>query len=401
MHLRILQAVGVALALGAATAIVTGPAVAPAAYAATVRPAVGKPLQAAISLANSGKGAAAMAKVHEAESVSGLTAGEQSAITQTKNYVAAKTGSGGSATGCKAKFANDYNAGRYRDVVGADADCLRKSGGFDAQAQIIVAQAYYLMGDYGTTIRMLHNMGQSDQVLSLLMSAAAKQGDTKTEGDVAERLILKGQSKYWTYLLAAADATRGLSDHENLDIYRIRYLTGNMRSKDDYELMTQLAIQLKFPTEAQAIAQKGFDVKMLEGDRDTRLLNLAKTQAAKDTANLANAEKQANAAKTGDALVQYGENLWGYGRYQDAVNAIQAGIKKGGLTRPNDANMALGVALLSVGQKDAALKAFGSVKNEPAAEAVAHLWTVYARSGGTAKSVSASDAGKPAGGRSR
>jgi hypothetical protein len=255
------------------------------------------------------------------------------------------------------------------------------------------------MGDYGTTIRMLRNMGESDQVLSLLMSAAGKQGDTQTEGQVAERLILKGQSKYWTYLLASADATRGLSDHANLDIYRVRYLTGNMRSKDDYELMTQLAIQLKFPTEAQTVAQKGFDVKMLEGDRDTRLLNLAKTQAAKDTANLATAEKQANTAKTGDALVQYGENLWGYGKYQDAANAIQAGIKKGGLSHPNDANIALGIALLSSGQRDPALKAFGSVKNEPAAETVAHLWTIYARSGGTAKSAAAATG--QAGGRSR
>ncbi|HTK80188.1 MAG TPA: hypothetical protein VL286_07075 [Rhizomicrobium sp.] len=399
MHLRTLQAVGVTFALGTMAFVATAPATAPVAQAATVRPAVGKPLQAAVSLANAGKGAAAMAKVHEAESVGGLTAGEQAAISQTKNFIAAKTGSGGGATGCKAKFANDYNAGRYRDVAGADADCLRKSGGFDAQAQIIVAQAHYLMGDYGTTIRMLRNMGESDQVLSLLMSAAGKQGDTQTEGQVAERLILKGQSKYWTYLLASADATRGLSDHANLDIYRVRYLTGNMRSKDDYELMTQLAIQLKFPTEAQTVAQKGFDVKMLEGDRDTRLLNLAKTQAAKDTANLATAEKQANTAKTGDALVQYGENLWGYGKYQDAANAIQAGIKKGGLSHPNDANIALGIALLSSGQRDPALKAFGSVKNEPAAETVAHLWTIYARSGGTAKSAAAATG--QAGGRSR
>lgn len=397
MLLKDIQAAGVALVLGASVAAGATALSTQIVQAATVRPAVGKPLQQAISLANSGKGSAALAKVNEAESVGKLTPSEQQAIAQTKSYIAAKTGSGGGATGCKAKFANDYNAGRYHDVVGADADCLRKSGAFDAQSQIIVAQAYYLMGDYGTTIRMLHNMGQSDQVLSLLMSAAGKQGDTQTEGQVAERLILKGQSKYWTYLLASADATHGLSDHENLDIYRIRYLTGNMRNKDDYELMTQLAIQLKFPTEAQTVAQKGFDVKLLEGDRDTRLLNLAKTQAAKDSANLANVEKQANAAKTGDALVQYGENLWGYGRYQDAMNAIQAGIKKGGLSHPNDANMALGIASLSAGQRDAALKAFASVKNEPAAQTVAHLWTVYAKSGGTAKSASAESSGKTAG----
>src|ERR1043166_7191715 len=208
MTLKPLQAFGIALALGGAALV--GSATLPlvsTAQAATVRPAVGRPLQAAISLANQGQAGAALAKVREAESVSGLTGSEQAAIAQTRAYIGAKPGAGGSAVGCKAKFANDYNGGRYREVVGEDADCLRKSGGYGYSDEIIVAQAYYLMGDYNTAIRMLRGMGDSDQVLSLLMSAAGKAGDTQTEGAVAERLILKGQSKYWTYLLPPADHT--------------------------------------------------------------------------------------------------------------------------------------------------------------------------------------------------
>jgi len=384
MHSGVLKAVGLALLLGGGAIVPALTAFAPAAYAATVRPAVGKPLQEAISLANAGKGSAAMAKVHEAESVSGLTSSERAAISQTQNYIAAKTGAGGSALGCKAKFATDYNAGRYRDVAGADAACLRKGGGLDFQSQVIVAQAYYLMGDYATAIKLLRGLGNSDQVLSLLMSTAAKAGDTQTEGQVAERLILQGQSKYWTYMLAAADSARGLSDHGNLDIYRIRYATGNMRNAEDYELLTQLALQLHFPAEGLAAAQKGFSAKLLQGDRDMRLLNLAQTQAQKDTANLPNLQKQANASKTGDALVSYGENLWGRGQYDDALNAIQAGIKKGGLSKPDEAQISLGIAQLSAGHKDDALKTFSGVNGTPGAQTVAHLWSVYARSGGSA-----------------
>jgi hypothetical protein len=401
MTLKLLQAFGIALAVAGATVVGTGVGPLSTAQAATVRPAVGKPLQAAISLANAGQASAALAKVREAESVSGLTGSEQSAIAQTRAYIGAKTGAGGSAVGCKAKFANDYNGGRYHEVVGEDADCLRKSGGYGYTEEIIVAQAYYLMGDYGTAIRMLRGMGDSDQVLSLLMSAAGKSGDTQTEGSVAERLIMKGQTKYWTYFLASADNTRGLTDHQNLDIFRVRFATGNMRNTEDYELMTQLAIQLGFPTEAQGVAQKGFDVKLLQGDRDTRLLNLAKTQAAKDSAGLTAAQQQAAKAKTGDLSVKLGENLWGYGKYEDAANAIQAGIKKG-VSQPNDANMALGIAQLSAGQKDAAIRTFTSVKGTPAAETVAHLWSIYARAGGVAAAPAATpEAPKPTGHRRR
>src|SRR4051812_6116084 len=396
MKSTILRAVGVAVLLSGVVMMPSESSFVSIAQAATVRPVVGKPLQQAISLANAGKGAAAMAKVHEAESAGKLTSSEQSAIAQTRNFIAAKTGSGGSSLGCKAKFATDYNAGRYREVVGPDADCLRKGSGYDFQSQVIVAQAYYLMGDYTTAVRMLRGLGNSAQVLSLLMSAAGKAGDTQTEGQVAERLILQGQSKYWTYMLTAADATRGLTDHQNLAIYRIRYATGTMRNAEDYELMTQLAIQLHFPTEAVAVAQKGFSVKLLQGDRDMRLQALAQAQAAKDTANLPNLQKQANASKTGDLLVQYGENLWGRGQYADAVNAIQAGIKKGGLDKPDEAQLSLGIAQLGAGQKDAAMKTFGGIKGSPAAQTVAHIWSVYVRSGGTGTtSASAGNSAAP------
>jgi hypothetical protein len=405
MNSKILRAVGVAFLLSGAAMLPPAGSFVGTAQAASARPAVGKPLQQAVALANAGKGAAAMAKVHEAESVSKLTGAEQSLIAQTKQFIAAKTGAGGSSLGCKAKFATDYNAGRYKDVVGADAACLRKSGGLDSSSQVIVAQAYYLMGDYPTAIKLLRGLGNSDQVLSLLMSAAAKSGDTETEGLVAERLILQGQSKYWTYMLAAADRAPKLTDHFNLDIYRVRYLTGNMRNAEDYELLTELALEFHFPAEALTVAQKGFADKKLHGDRDARLLAKAQTEAAKDAANLANMQKKASAAKTGDDLVSYGENLWGRGQYDDAVNAIQAGIKKGSLGKPEEAQLSLGIAQLSAGHKDEALKTFGAVKGTPAAETVAHLWTVYARSGGTGKSSEAANGGNeqpsPAAGKKR
>ncbi|HEX7725966.1 MAG TPA: tetratricopeptide repeat protein [Rhizomicrobium sp.] len=352
---------------------------------AAARPQVGKLLQQAIDLAKSGSTSAASSKVQQAEAVGGLTPGDQQAIAQVKSFIAAKSGSG--ATGSKAKFAADYNAGRYAQVVGPDAEELRKAGQYDAQAQLIVAQAYYLMGNYQQAIKLLSGLsGETAQ--GLLMSAAHKSGDTVAEQKAAEHLILGGQPKYWTYMLAGADATRGLTDHETLDIARIRLLTGNMRNAEDYQLAAELAIQYGLPTEASAIAQKGVDAKLLTDARSQRLVGLAKTNAAKDAANLANAMKAANASKSGDLLVKLGENLTGMGKAQDAINAIQAGIKKG-VTDANDAQMRLGQAYLAAGHKNDAVQAFNSVKGDPKAEMVAHIWSLYARTGGTMQAAAA------------
>jgi hypothetical protein len=377
-----------AAALLLTTAGVAGGVIATTTVAeAAARPQVGKLLQQAIDLAKGGSTSAANAKVSQAEAVGGLTPGDQAAIAQVKSFIAAKSGSG--AQGARGKFNNDYNAGRYAQVVGPDADELRKAGQFGGNDQLIVAQAYYLMGNYASAIKALNGLS-GDTAQALLMSAAAKSGDVAAEQRAAERLILNGQSKYWTYMLAGADATRGLTDHETLDIARLRLLTGNMRNAEDYQLAAELAIQFGLPTEASMIADKGMEAKMLNDARSQRLVGLTKAAAAKDAANLPNLMKQANAAKNGDLLVKLGENLTGMGKTDDAINTIQSGIKKG-VTNAGDAQMRLGQAQLAAGQKDAAVRTFNGIKGDPKQEMVAHVWSLYARTGGTMQTAAATD----------
>ena len=131
------------------------------------------------------------------KSVGGLTASEQSAIAQTKSFIAAKTGNfsggGGSATAAATKFAADYNAQRYSAVTGEDVDLLKKYGAFTAQDQIIVAQAYYLSGRAAQAVTYLKPMVSgshpSQDALNLLQSAAYKAGDNETLRFALEKLV--------------------------------------------------------------------------------------------------------------------------------------------------------------------------------------------------------------------
>jgi tetratricopeptide (TPR) repeat protein len=314
--------------------------------------------------------------------MSGLTPGDQQAIEQTKNYIAAKGGSGGGA-GARIKFVNDYNAGHYKDVVGPDADELRKSGGFSGDDSLIVAQAYYLMGDNASAIRLLRTM-HSEGALTLLMNAAIKAGDIASVRDAEEQLVVTyNQPKYWAYLLQNADSTPGMSPENTMDVYRIRLLTGSMRNQDDYMTAAEVAIQINCPTEAQAIVQKGIDAKVLVSDpnRIARLLNMAKTQAGAEAAGLAKAAQAADAAKTGDAGVRLSEEYWGMAQYQQALDAAKAGIAKG-TSDDALAQIRLGMAYVGLHQKDGAVKAFNqAVKTatKPGDTAVARLWLDYAK----------------------
>lgn len=356
------------------------------AMAATVRPQVGAALNAAIKDASSGNASGANEKIHEAESAPNLTASEQQAIEQTKNYVAAKTGNfsagGGSATAAKAKFAADYNAGRYSAVVGPDVELLRRYDAFDAESEVIVAQAYYLMRNYDTCIRYVQSIGRVGQsTLELLMRCAYEaHNEPAMQGALEELVVDYNQPKYWSDLLDSANRTSGLSTPDMLDVYRLRLLTGSMKSKDDYETAAEIAIQLGLPTEAETFAEKGLESKMLAPDRGARLLNMAKGQAAADLSGLTAAQAAAAASKNGDAYIKVGEDCWGMGRYQEAVSDIKAGIAKG-TTNQDEAEIRLAMAYIGLHQRDQAVHALNAVSRSAPAhtQTIARLWSIYAR----------------------
>jgi len=386
MNSRKLRGVALTLFLAVGFAC-TGPAGTPtSAQAAGVRPQVGKPLQAAIALANKGNSSAALSEVRQAESVGGLTASEQQAIAQTREFIAAKTGNfsggGGSATAARAKFAADYNAGRYNAVTGEDVELLRKYGAFGGDDQLIVAQAYYLSGRAAQAVSYLRALTSgahpSEAALKLMYSAAYKAADSDAMRAALERLVLDyNRPEYWANLLQIAEGAKGLKDHQTLDVFRLRLLTGTMKTPDDYTTAAEMALEFGSAAEASNIVQKGIDAKVLSGDRATKLLNTAKAQAATDAANFPKTAAAAAKARTGDDAVRLGEELTGAGRAPDAINEMQQGIQKG-VTDKGNAQISLGLAYLAAGQKDMAIRTFNAVPKEDTNNAMlAHLWAIY------------------------
>jgi len=382
MTVRNLRAVATALLLGAAamagaTVLSSTPA------AAALRASVGKPLLEAQTLYSQGNYKAAMAKVNEAEAVSGKTAEETNVINQMKNAIAVKSGDASTPAGAEAKFANDYNARKYKEVI-ADEDMLRKVGRLDGKNQQIIAQAYFSAGDKAGCVKYIKKTfgaNPGDTVLGLLMRCAYDSGDDETQRAALETLVAHtGKAEYWNILLKLSEHAQGMRDADTLDIYRLKLATGTISGKDDYITLAQLALQLGFYAEAQSVLEKGQAAKVLTDERTTKLLNLAKSQAANDAANMAKNLAAANAAPQGDALVKIGQDQWGQGKAKDAVATIQAGMKKP-LADKNSAAIHLGMAQISAGQKADAIKTLESVTGPKGDKSVmiAHLWTLYAR----------------------
>jgi len=377
MTARKLRAALTAILLGTATAGAAALVMAAPAQAATVSAKVGPLLKEAQSMIAAKNYAGAKAKLNEAEAAAS-TPDDHAIINQFKNLIAVSSADPNTPAGAKAKFAQDYNAGRFKDVI-ADADYLRKQGAFDAQSQLIVGQAYYKAGDFAGCVKYAKTLSGSDTGLELQARCAYEIGDDDTQRQALETLVARsGKPDYWKLLLKLSDRTKGLNDHNSLDINRLRYLTGNVQTKEEYSLLAQLSLQLGNAAEAQGYIEKGMAAKVLNDERSNRLLNLAKTQAAAQAANLQKATDDARKQPQGDALVKVGESMIGMGKAKEAIAIIQEGLKKP-MKDANNGQMRLAQAYIAAGQKADAAKAVAGIKAPPNDAAVAHLWALYAK----------------------
>jgi hypothetical protein len=370
-----LRAAAMAALLGTSV-LGVGAALAPA--QAAVSPAVGNPLKEAISLANSGKYREAMERVNAAAAAA-KTADEHKAVDGTKNFIAGKSGDTSTAVGAQTKFANDANAGRWKDVI-EDEAALRKTGTLTAQAQTVIAQAYYMLHDAKGCMGFIKRQGLGGETaLSLLQRCAYDANDEATQRQALEQLVTStGKAEHWKNLLKLSERAKGISDHSTLDIFRLKSMTGTLDNAEVTQYAT-FALQMRMPQEGKAVLTKAIADKTVNADdRTNRLLKLATDRANEDSANFGKNLAAAQKAKEGDDLVRMGEDQIGMGKAKEAVDTIKAGIAKGCKDAAN-CQLRLGTAYLAAGQKADAVKAFNAVKGDDKIVMIAHLYSLYAR----------------------
>src|SRR3954465_3483799 len=374
MTVRKLRAALTAILLG--TAATGGAALlrSASAQAATVSAKVGPLLKEAQALIAAKNYSAAKAKLNEADSLKS-TPDDAAIINQFRSAISISSADPNTPGGAKAKFAQDYSAGKWKDVI-ADAEYLKKNNVFDAQAQLVVGQAYYKAGDYPGCVRYTKTLGTGETALALQARCAYEVGDDASLRAALEQLVARtGKPEYWIGLLKLGERARGLSDHNTLDINRLRLLTGAASTKDDYISLAQFALQFGFAAEAQGVMEKGG--KLLTDDRSQRLMARAKQDAATQAASEAKVLATAKAAPQGDDEIKIGERMIGEGKAKDAINVIQEGLKKP-LKDANNGQIRLGQAYLAAGQKKDAQAAFSKVKALEKDAMVAHLWFLAA-----------------------
>lgn len=376
----------------------------------TLRPDVGKPVQAAQELLRAGKYKEALAKLHEADVVPNRTpyenyildrlrgsaaAGAGDDITATKSFEAALA-SGRmqsseqlqiyEALAIAAYRAKDY--GRALDWV----ERYYKQGGSSPQMANLRTSSHYLKGDYAGVVRDMQQKVEAvektppvvgEDTLRMLAASYAKLGDDAGYYKTLEKLLYYHPKKdYWADVLARLPSKAGFNGKLVLDVYRLRFATGTMQDADEYVEMAQLSLEAGLPAEAKRTVEAGYAAGKLgngtDADRHKRLRDLAAKQTAED-------EKAVTASpaigRSGESLINSGAALVSSGKVDKGIELLELGIAKGGLRRPDEAKLHLGQAYLQAGNKNKAIETFKGVQGADGSAALARLWVLFANRG--------------------
>jgi len=268
-----------------------------------------------------------------------------------------------------------------------------KDGYADDDMYTLIGQAYYIKQDYKGTIKFIDEYVANqmkagkppkEQSLQLVLSSCVNLEDNVCSTKALEQLVAyHPKPNYWQNLLYSMFQQEGQTDKSLLHVYRLASEVDVLKRPEDYTEFAQLAIEAGSPGEAQAILEKGMAKNVFTEpklvDRNKRLLETAKKQAAADLAGLDKIAKDAASGKTGDKDVSVGLAYLSYKQYDKAIEAINRGLAKPGVQNEGEAHLLLGIAEFGAGHKDEAQKAFGAVKGDAKLERIANLWSLHAR----------------------
>jgi len=372
------------------------------------RPEVGRAVQAAQTLMKQHRAADALAKLHEADAVRDKSAYETYVIAETRAAAEIETGNfAAAAASLRAALATgilageerlarlqtlvqlDYQAKAYADAL-ADGRQYYKDGGRDPTPRTLMAQAAYTTGDWTAAASLLREIVDTpaarppdENLLLALADADDKLHDAAGRRAALERLVeLYPQPRYWLELLGAVRAMPGFPRRLVLDLDRLAAATGAMTDARQYTEATERALDAGFPGDAVAFLQQGYDRGVLgtgpEADRQRRLFDTAKRQSTADAASLDRQAREADAAASGLAVQKLGEAYASYGRYQPAIAALEAALKKGGLDSRPDALLHLVMACARAGQAARAKTVLDGLPAGDPARELGRLWLIQA-----------------------
>jgi tetratricopeptide (TPR) repeat protein len=255
-----------------------------------------------------------------------------------------------------------------------------------ADSYVLLSQGYYQLKDYDKAltnvekaISMYEGEGKlpKEQWYNLARFLYFDKGDVNSALGTLE-ILLKYYPKKQYWVQASHLYGEKKDDVRQLAMMETAYEQGMLDKSTDVVTMAYLYLNAEVPYSAAKIMAKGFEDEIVEDkSKNYELTGSAWRQAQETSKSIPMLEKAAAKAEDGELFVRLGNVYLDGDKFQQSVDAIEKGLKRGGVKRPDQARLALGMAYFNLGEYASAKKTFREAAKDERSEKYAKQWLKY------------------------
>jgi hypothetical protein len=259
----------------------------------------------------------------------------------------------------------------------------------NANAYVLFAQGYYQLQDYDKALTNINiaiddyegkNKIPKEQWFNLARFLYAEKNMTAEATEVLRELITCYPKKqYWVQLSFMYSE----QDSETLQLGAMEtaYVQGMLEKDGEYRNMASLLLNAEVPYKAAKVLEEGFEKEFVENNsKNWELYAGALRQAQEVDDAIPAMEKAASMSDSGDLYARLGNIYLDADQNKEAIEAIEKGLQRGGVKRPDNARLVLGMAYFNTKQYSKAREAFRAAGRDERSKKYADQWIQYMNS---------------------
>lgn len=251
------------------------------------------------------------------------------------------------------------------------------------QPYILYAQNLYQINRYADMVKPIEtaiavaekrNTAVKEDWYVLLNFAYFQQENYEMVRDIQKILLPRWPKKRYWFSLAGAYTEL---DEENnlLNAYDAAHTQKMLETEPELITMAQLYMQHEIPYKAATLIDKEMKSgRVKKSAKNYRLLSQAWTLSMEDAKAIPALKEAARLSDEGELNLRLGNAYLNLSQYGECVSAVQAGIRKGGIKSPDNAQISLGMCLYNLKKYGDAKKAFAAAAKTPRSKRISGQW---------------------------
>ena len=256
----------------------------------------------------------------------------------------------------------------------------------NANAYVLLSQGYYQTKQYDLAlenveiaIKMYEDEGKlpKEQWYNLARFLYFDRGDVDNALATLQ-ILLKYYPKKQYWVQASHLYGEKKDDARQLAMMETAYEQGMLDKSTDLVTMAYLYLNAEVPYPAARVMEKGFADGIVEDkSKNYELTGNAWRQAQETKKSIPMMEKAAAKSEEGELYARLGNVYLDGDQNEKAVEAVRKGLAKGGVKRPDQARLVLGMAYFNLGDYEEARKAFRAAAKDDRSKRYAQQWLKY------------------------